>query len=87
MSRVHNRAAPSGPAHPEIVRDSTCAVVGDLHVEVQNEELEEREGVLAVRAYLWKETETQKGILICARGAMIKSIGTAARRELERELG
>jgi GTPase len=56
-------------------------------VEVQIDELEERDGVVAVRAFLWAETESQKGILIGARGAMIKSIGTAARRELERELG
>jgi GTPase len=56
-------------------------------VEVQIDELEERDGLVAVRAYLWAETESQKGILIGARGAMIKSIGTAARRELERELG
>jgi GTP-binding protein Era len=56
-------------------------------VEVQIEELEEREGLVAVRAYIWAETESQKGILIGSRGAMIKSIGTAARRELERELG
>jgi GTPase len=56
-------------------------------VEVQIEELSERDGLVAVRAFLWTETESQKGILIGARGAMIKSIGTAARRELERELG
>jgi len=56
-------------------------------VEVQIDELEERDGLVAVRAFLWAETESQKGILIGARGAMIKSIGTAARRELERELG
>jgi GTP-binding protein Era len=56
-------------------------------VEVQIDELEERDGIVAVRAFLWAETESQKGILIGHRGAMIKSIGTAARRELERELG
>jgi GTP-binding protein Era len=56
-------------------------------VEVQIEELEERDGLVAVRAFLWTETESQKGILIGSHGAMIKSIGTAARRELERELG
>ncbi len=56
-------------------------------VEVQIDELEARDGLIAVRAFLWTETESQKGILIGARGAMIKSIGTAARRELERELG
>jgi GTP-binding protein Era len=56
-------------------------------VEVQIDEIEERDGLIAVRAYVWAETESQKGILIGHRGAMIKSIGTAARRELERELG
>jgi GTPase len=56
-------------------------------VEVQIDELEEREGLIAVRALLWAETESQKGILIGARGRMIKSIGIAARKELERELG
>jgi GTP-binding protein Era len=56
-------------------------------VEVQIDELEEREGLVAVRALLWAETESQKGILIGAQGRMIKAIGTAARRELERELG
>jgi GTP-binding protein Era len=39
-----------------------------------------------VRALIWVETESQKGILIGARGKMVKAIGTAARKELEREL-
>ncbi|WP_028060154.1 GTPase Era [Candidatus Solirubrobacter pratensis] len=56
-------------------------------VEVQIDEIEEREGLIAVRALLWVETESQKGILIGSRGRMIKSIGMAARKELERELG
>jgi GTPase len=55
-------------------------------VEVQVEEIEARDGVIAVRALLWVETESQKGILIGAHGRMIKAIGVAARRELEREL-
>ena len=33
------------------------------------------------------ETDSQKGILIGKAGAMIKAIGTAARHEVERELG
>jgi GTP-binding protein Era len=56
-------------------------------VEVQVDEIEEREDVIYVRALLWVETESQKGIVIGARGRMIKAIGTAARGELERELG
>jgi GTP-binding protein Era len=39
-----------------------------------------------VRALIWVETESQKGILIGAQGKMVKAIGTAARKELEREL-
>jgi GTP-binding protein Era len=55
-------------------------------VEVQVDEITERDGLVAVRALLWVETESQKGILIGAQGRMIKAIGIAARRELEREL-
>ena len=57
-------------------------------VEVVVEELERpREGLARVRALIWVESDSQKGILIGAGGRMIKAIGTAARRELERELG
>ena len=57
-------------------------------VEVIVEEIEEPIDELAVvRALAWVETESQKGILIGKGGRMIKAIGTAARRELERELG
>ena len=57
-------------------------------VEVVIDEVEEREdGLTRVRALVWVEAESQKGILIGAGGRMIKAVGTAARRELERELG
>jgi GTP-binding protein Era len=57
-------------------------------VEVVVEEVERpREGLSRVRALIWVESTSQKGILIGAQGRMIKAIGTAARRELERELG
>ncbi|HZB77654.1 MAG TPA: KH domain-containing protein, partial [Solirubrobacteraceae bacterium] len=56
-------------------------------VEVHVEEIEDRGDLIAVRALLWVETESQKGIVIGTGGRMIKAIGTAARRELERELG
>jgi GTPase len=57
-------------------------------VEVQVSEVAHREdGVVEVRAHVWAETESQKGILIGAGGRKIKEIGTAARGELERELG
>ena len=56
-------------------------------VEVQVDEIVERGDLVAVHALLWVETESQKGILIGRRGEMIKSIGTAARREIEQVVG
>jgi GTPase len=56
-------------------------------VEVHVDEIHHQDELVVVRAFLWVETESQKGILIGARGRMIKAIGMAARRELERELG
>jgi GTPase len=57
-------------------------------VEVQVSEVAHREdGVVEVHAHVWAETESQKGILIGSGGSKIKEIGTAARTELERELG
>jgi GTPase len=56
-------------------------------VEVVVDEVERREGLTVVRAHVWVEAPSQKGILIGAGGRMIKAVGTAARRELERELG
>jgi GTPase len=57
-------------------------------VEVQVSEVAHREdGVVEVHAHIWAETESQKGILIGSGGSKIKAIGTAARTELERELG
>jgi GTP-binding protein Era len=57
-------------------------------VEVEVDELEERDdGLLIVRARVWAETESQKGILVGAGGRMVRAVGTAARREIERLLG
>jgi GTP-binding protein Era len=57
-------------------------------VEVEIDELEEREdGLLLVRARVWAETESQKGILVGAAGRMVKAVGSAARREIEQATG
>ncbi|HEX9481758.1 MAG TPA: GTPase Era [Solirubrobacteraceae bacterium] len=55
-------------------------------IEVIVEEIEQHGDVLRVRALIWVESESQKGIVIGARGAMIKAIGTAARKQLESAL-
>ena len=57
-------------------------------VEVVVEEIEPmREGITRVRALIWVESESQKGIVVGAGGRTVKAIGSAGRREVERELG
>jgi GTP-binding protein Era len=57
-------------------------------VEVVVEEIERpRPGLTRVRALIWVESDSQKGIVVGAGGRMIKAIGMAARSELQRELG
>jgi len=56
-------------------------------VEVEIEDIDRhREEFGRIEAVILVETESQKGILIGHHGSMIKSIGTAARKEIEREL-
>ena len=53
-------------------------------VEIEIDEVEERDdGLLVVRARVWAETESQKGILVGAGGRMVRAVGTAARKEIE----
>ena len=57
-------------------------------VEVAVTEVGERDdGLLEIEAQIWAETNSQKAILIGKGGRMVREIGTAARKELERELG
>jgi GTP-binding protein Era len=57
-------------------------------VEVEIDEIEERESdaLMVVRARVWAETESQKGILVGSGGRMVRAVGTAARKEIERLL-
>jgi GTP-binding protein Era len=49
---------------------------------------DERDAELTrIEALIWVETESQKAIVVGRGGRMVKAIGIAARRELERELG
>ena len=57
-------------------------------VEVEVSSIEAREdGIIDVHADVWAESRSQKAILIGKGGRMVREVGTAARRELERELG
>ncbi len=82
---------PSEVLLAELVREQVLRRTRDElphAVEVQIGEVAYREdGVVEVRAQIWAETESQKGILIGSGGRKIKEVGTAARAELEQELG
>ncbi|HEU4325792.1 MAG TPA: GTPase Era [Roseiflexaceae bacterium] len=55
-------------------------------VAVEVEEWEQREGALYIRMTIYVEKDSQKGILIGAQGAMLKEIGSRARKGIERAL-
>jgi GTP-binding protein Era len=55
--------------------------------EVKRRQAGERGSLVEVHAQVWVETESQKGILVGKGGRMVREIGTAARKELERDLG
>jgi GTP-binding protein Era len=71
----------------QILRRTFQEVPHAVEVVVEEIDATTREDLVRVQARAWVEAESQKGILIGAQGRMIKAIGTAARRELERELG
>jgi GTP-binding protein Era len=57
-------------------------------VEVVVESVDARDdGLVEVRAQVWVESSSQKGILVGKGGRMVREVGTAARKELERDLG
>jgi GTP-binding protein Era len=74
----------------ELVREQVLARTHEEvphAVEVEIDVIERDEHVTRIEAVVLVETESQKGILIGAGGQMIKAIGTAARRAIEREVG
>jgi GTP-binding protein Era len=75
----------------ELVREQVLARTREEvphAVEVEIEEIgHPRPDLVRIEAVILVETESQKGILIGAGGQTVKSIGIAARRAIERELG
>lgn len=61
----------------------SCAVV----IESFDESEREGRGLVRIFARIYVERDSQKAIVIGRQGAMLKKIGTAARREIERMLG
>src|SRR5487761_300637 len=74
----------------EIIREKAILLTRDelpYAVAVLVDDFEEGEKLLKIRATFYVEREGQKGILIGRGGSMMKEIGTAARKELEKLLG
>src|SRR3954464_2061734 len=74
----------------ELVRET---VLDQLHdevpysVAVQVEEFREERSPLYIRAVIYVERESQKAIIIGAKGAQIRRLGEAARRKIETFVG
>lgn len=72
----------------EIVREKALALTREEVPHALSVEIEEVDADAGrVSAQVWVETESQKGILVGKGGAMIKTIGTRARPEVESLLG
>jgi GTP-binding protein Era len=92
---------PEGPAYfphglrtDQTVEERVAEVVREKALHVTREEVPhavtvevEEVGVRVVRAVVYVETESQKGILVGKRGSMIREIGSRARPEVEALLG
>jgi GTP-binding protein Era len=74
----------------EIVREKLLARAREElphSLAVTVEEMEERPDLLAIRAVIRVERESQKAIVIGKGGSVLKEVGTEARRDLEALLG
>ena len=92
---------PEGPAYFErgqttdlTVEERVAEVIREKALHLTREEVPhavtvsvEELGEKAIRAILYVETESQKGILVGKRGAMVREIGTRARPEVEALVG
>lgn len=66
------------------MRDEVPHAVG---VAIEEIDVTEATGMVTIRAVVYVERESQKGMIVGKGGAMIKRIGTEARADLERLLG
>jgi GTP-binding protein Era len=74
----------------ELIRESALEGVRDElphSIAVLVEEMVEEDSVLRIYADLYVERPTQKGIMIGAKGARLKEVGSRARVEIEKLLG
>jgi GTP-binding protein Era len=70
----------------EVIREKALHLTRDEVPHALTVEIDERDE-RSVRAFVLVETESQKGILVGKKGAMIREIGTRARPEVEALVG
>lgn len=73
----------------EIVRENCINRLGDelpYRITVSVERFAQLKSVIHIDAVIYVEKQSQKGMLIGQSGSMLKSIGTASRKELEKLL-
>jgi GTP-binding protein Era len=91
FSQQQHSDQPESVLLAELVREQVLARTREEvphAVEIEIEAIDRaREELVRIEAVILVETESQKGIVIGAGGRMVKSIGIAARRAIERELG
>lgn len=74
----------------ELIREKALQLTRDEiphSVAVDVESMKEKEDMIIIEATLYVERESQKGIVIGAKGTMLKEIGSLARTDLEKLLG
>ena len=74
----------------EIIREKIFRLTTDevpYSTAVMVEEMKDKGDIVYTRADIYVEKDSQKGIIIGAKGAMLKKIGEAARRDIEGLLG
>jgi GTP-binding protein Era len=70
----------------QVLRRTHQEVPHSVEVQVQ-EILRKKDGLMVVDATVFVESESQKGIIVGKGGKMIKSVGVAARKEIQRLTG
>lgn len=74
----------------EIIREKAINRLGDelpYRLNVIVEKITDTKRIRTINAAIIAESKSQKGIILGKQGSMIKAIGTAARKELEKEYG
>lgn len=74
----------------EMVREKLMRYLSEeipYSLAVTIEQFKEEEGMFHINALIWVEKNGQKGIVIGKQGAMLKKIGTLARKEMEHYFG